>query len=307
VDGRSANVRSEVIADLEAGLARFSDAALQRIKTAEGDIRRLMDQVEDRRREVRREIESLRNEISEADDDDDDTSTAERRLEEAEEMLGNIRRWQGKLEAAVQNYTRESRRLEELSTGKTADARTYLRSLLSDLAAYFALQKDGFGHSGAAATPVGRSSGSTETAADTEAFDPTQYALPSGYHWVRIAQIDTARELIGVQNETAYEKVPYAEMRRGLDAMRSEILPTFAADACVAPETFARRDAETGTPYEAGVQRVFEAFFGSDPIYLSSKPGSELASVTSGRHRIKAAIDAGWTAVPVKMSGATNR
>jgi hypothetical protein len=108
-----------------------------------------------------------------------------------------------------------------------------------------------------------------------------------------------------VQDQAAYEKVPYQEMRRGFDALRNDLLPALSGDNLGAAEVFARRDAEAGVSYEHGLQRVYDAFFGNDPIYLSRGADTELCTVTSGRHRIKAAIDAGWTAVPVK-TGARN-
>ena len=53
---------------------------------------------------------------------------------------------------------------------------------------------------------------------------------------------------------------------------------------------------------QSGLLRVYEAFFGDDVIHLGRGRRDKLFGVDSGRHRIKVAMDAGWTAVPVKMS-----
>jgi hypothetical protein len=65
---------------------------------------------------------------------------------------------------------------------------------------------------------------------------------------------------------------------------------------------FANCDAKTGATYTEGLLHVYEAFFGDDPIYLTRGQKDEKFSITNGRHRIKAALDAGWTAVPAKTS-----
>ena len=296
------NVRYEAIAKFEAALGRFAQASLERIKAAETTISRTADKLEDRRSELRSEMSRLQSAISNA-DDEDDTSWEQRQLEEVETELSNVRRWQSKIEESVQRYKREAQRQEELSTGTTTEARAYLRGLLSDLSAYFALQKDaGLGSSlGSIAVPAGiaGNSGGSESGV----FDPTSFSLPPGYRWVRITEIDTKGELANVQSYQAFEKVPYDEMQRGFHALRHEVLPAMNGTANPAGvDAFASRDAAAGVAYEHGLQRVYEAFFGDDPIYLSRGRDAELFSVTSGRHRIKTAMDAGWTAVPVKAS-----
>jgi hypothetical protein len=302
VSDGAAYVRYEAIADFEKALGRFAQAALEGMKAAEITIRRTADQLENRRVELRREIAQSQDEIASA-DEDEDTRQAQRRLEEAKEALANVRRWQREVEACVLCYKREAQKLEELSRDTTIEARAYLRKLLNDLAAYFALQKDG-GAGSSFGMGVGFADASSgDMDAGLESYDPTSCSLPPGYSWVPLVEIDVFRELADVQTDGAFKKVPYDEMRRGFHVLRSEILPAmndFASSAGV--DSFASRDAAANVPYERRLQRVFEAFFGTDPIYLSRGRDAELFSVTSGRHRIKVAADLGWTAVPVKKS-----
>lgn len=295
----AANVQSAAIADLDTALGRFAQASLERMRAAETAIRRAAEQLEDRRSELRREVRQLSDEITNA-DEDEDTSSTRHRLEEAEEALAKIRQCQRNVEASVERYRRASRKLEELSTGITVEARAYLRSVREDLADYFALQKDG------ASGPNGVSDQSIDARLATEAapdvFDPTLFVLPPGHQWVSIDEIDTVRELADVRSREAYEKVSYDEMRRGFDILRQEILPAISGSTHGASsEPFARRDLADGVSYSQGRQRVFDAFFGTDAIYLSRGRDEDLFSVTNGRHRIKVAMDAGWTAVPVRV------
>ena len=295
------NVRYEAIAEFELALGRFAQASLERIQSAGTAISKAVDQLEEKRDELRGEMARLQSSILNA-DEDEDTSWQQRRLDEVEGELSKVRKWQRKIEESVQRYKREALRFEELSTGTTAEARAYLRGLLSDLSAYFALQKDGdFG------SPIGSNAGnvfaSIGEVADSEAFDPTSFSLPHGYRWIRVTEIDTKVELAEVRNIESFEKVPYEEMLRGFQALRNEVLPAMNDPQNPATvDIFANRDTATGVTYEHGLQRVYEAFFGDDPIYLSRGRDAERFSVTSGRHRIKTAMDAGWIAVPVKAS-----
>lgn len=296
---RAANVRYEAIAKLEEALGSFARASLERLRIAETTLRRTTESLEDRRRDLRYEISQLRDEIASA-DPESDTSGARRRLEEAESSLAKVRAWQGRVEEAAQRYQREAQKLEQISSGTTIEAHAYLRRLLDDLAAYFALQHDGSSSarlSSLAGSSTISSSG-MEQAQTT--FDPTSFALPDGFRWVSVEEVDKSR-LVDVQQDDAYKKASYAEMRRGFDALRDEILPLMNdSETPVDTSTFASRDAASGTPHEQGLQRVYEAFFGEASIYLSRGPNAGLFSINNGRHRIKVAMDAGWAAVPAR-------
>lgn len=140
----SAKVRSEAIAAFETALGRFSTAALERVKVAEQALRRTTGQLEERRSVLRRELARLRDEIDNA-DEEEDRSHAKRQYEETEEALSNVIRWQRNVEASATSYLRESARLQDLSTTRTAEARADLRRALDNLGAYFALQHDASG------------------------------------------------------------------------------------------------------------------------------------------------------------------
>ena len=295
MSGDQANVSYEAIANLEISVGRFGQATLEKLKRSRTAVRRICDQLDVKQAELRQEISSLRSAISAA-DEDEDTSSEERRLEEAETELHEVRRWRRTIDDCAVRFTREARRVEDLCTATTAETRTYLRGLLRDLSAYFAFQNNAIGGQ----TAIGTRTASEVHNANAEVFDPTVFSLPPGYNWVPISEIDTAGELAELQSAEAFEKVPYGEMRRGFDALAKEILPAISNNTNPAtPDLFASRDSMAGVTYEHGLQRVYEAFFGDDPIYLSRR-GSGKFSVTNGRHRIKVAVDVGWSAVPAK-------
>lgn len=295
-----AKVQSEAIADFETALGRFAQVSLDRVKAAEIAIRRLTERLEERRIELRRELVRLQDEIVDS-DDEGDTSHASRQLEEAEQALSNVKRWQRTVNVSMESYKRESAKFQELDDGITVAARAYLRRVLDDLAAYFSLQSDGL----ASSLGVNNKSNDVDTMAgcvEQRKFDPTAFVLPPDFFWIPIIEIDTVRELAEVCSPNAFKKVGYDEMRRGFDALRNEILPAINnAPNPATKDTFACRDAAAGIAYERGLLRVYEAFFGEDSIHLERGKADQLFSVSNGRHRIRVAMDAGWTAIPVKM------
>ncbi|MDB5073668.1 MAG: hypothetical protein JWM87_4779 [Candidatus Eremiobacteraeota bacterium] len=292
---RSVQVRSESLAKLELAIGRFANRCGERMNAADNVIRRIDDSLLTRRRQLRRTVERLEDAIARA-RDDEDTGALEHRLDDAQTALQTVERHQHALDDAVERYRREARNLEHVTTGTTLAARAYLRGLIDDLAAYFAVRPDGMGGARERGAPVADCDGGVR---DTRAaYDPTAFALPDGFRWVRIMEIDIS-ELAGIRDASAFAKTPYAEMRRGFNVLRCEVLPRMNdAQNPARDDDFARHDAASGTPYEHGLQRVYEAFFGADAIRLERADDGVPFGVTNGRHRIKVAIDAGWDAVP---------
>jgi hypothetical protein len=298
VDG-NVKARSEAIAELELALGRFAGSSTEGVAAASSAARRTVERLEDRRNELRRELAQLREEIANSNEEDDVTH-AKRRLEEVEYALANVRRWQLRVGDQLESYKRNALRLEELIAGKTAETRAYLRSLLQDLSAYFALQAD----SQAIGSDIRKGSPSLARSIATSSNKPidlTSLSLPRGFRWVAISDIDTARELADVRSKAAFRKVSYDAMREGFETLCTEILPAInAPDAPVGKDTFRARDLARGIPYEEGTLRVYEAFFGDDAIYLERRTSDDNFSIVNGRHRVLVAIDLGWTAVPAK-------
>ncbi|HEY1731472.1 MAG TPA: hypothetical protein VGG15_06975 [Terriglobales bacterium] len=274
---------------------------MERLAATEIALRKTVQELEERRERSRRELTRLQNEIANA-HEDEDTSYAERQCEEAEDALAEIRRWQRAVGESAESYKREALRLEELGTATSSEARAFLRRILDDLAAYFALQTDGaavvFKSDEGTSAP-----GFATSSAPRETFDPTSFSLPPGFQWVPISEIDTAKELANLSTEKRTKPISYEDMQHGYDTLRTKILPAINDPAHPADkDTFRDRDTADAVPHEKGILRIYEAFFGNDPIHLDRGRSDKLFSIDGGRHRIKVAMDAGWTAVPVKTT-----
>lgn len=297
MDG-SVKAQSEAIAEFELALGRFAQRSLERAADASVSIARAVKTLEDRRRQLRREMKQLQDEIASA-GEEEDTSHAKRRLEEVEDEMGTVRRWQLRVDDQFESYRREAIKLNELSTGITVKTRTYLRQQLRDLSAYFALQMDhNVNELGAPKSMAGMSH--NVPTSSNEVFDPTSLPIPSGFQWVALSDIDTVRELADVRSKSSFRKTSFDAMRTGFEMLRTYILPAMNdPDRPADKDTFRARDLDKGASYENGALRVYDAFFGMDAIYLE-RGSRNLFSIVNGRHRVMVAMDLGWKAVPAR-------
>jgi hypothetical protein len=129
-------------------------------------------------------------------------------------------------------------------------------------------------------------------------LDLTHYALPPGFRWIPLDEIE-----IEHIPESEFHKVSSNTMQEGL-ARLGEVLECLQ-ERLTEPFTdnsvyFMRLDRRAGRAYEAGLQRVYEAFFGHDRIRLSRIKGSTRWTIDNGRHRIQVARALGWQAIPAE-------
>jgi len=138
-------------------------------------------------------------------------------------------------------------------------------------------------------------------------LDLTHYALPPGFRWIPLDEIE-----IEHIPESEFHKVSSDTMRVGMEKL-GEVLERLQ-ERLTEPFTdnsvyFMRLDRRAGRTYEAGLQRVYEAFFGHDRIRLSRIKGSTRWTIDNGRHRIQVARALGWQAIPaeaVEVEGQNN-
>jgi hypothetical protein len=129
-------------------------------------------------------------------------------------------------------------------------------------------------------------------------LDLTHYALPPGFRWIPLDEIE-----IEHIPESEFHKVSSDTMRVGMEKL-GEVLERLQ-ERLTEPFTdnsvyFMRLDRRAGRTYEAGLQRVYEAFFGHDRIRLSRIKGSTRWTIDNGRHRIQVARALGWQAIPAE-------
>ena len=139
-DGVYASITA--IQNMEAACARFARVLVERLPDVERELRQVTDALEERRANLHREIASLQDEISSA-NEDDDLSWERRRLEEAEDELASTQKRIRRLSEASANHAAQARRVEHLATDHAVRTREFLNGAADDLKAYLAKTNDG--------------------------------------------------------------------------------------------------------------------------------------------------------------------
>ncbi len=295
MSGEAKLVSVQVLRDLEDALANYSVRVTTALDGFDSEVQRCRRLLEDRRRQAEREVrhrQRVRDEIEE-----DGPGSAERMLADAEDKLAEIERCVREVDSAVASYRRMAARARDAGGDGVRKARTFLARKHSEAQAYLGLSNaQSSAGDGALRKVAARTTGDAAAPGGGE-FAFTDVPLPAGMRWVRL---DDIRREDDLPKHEGFPKVSESEIREGFETLGQHILPFMKAHPGSTSSTFFELDQEAGKGYPSGLQRVFEAFFGSEPIVLDTRPEGGL-SVTSGRHRIKVARDMGWLAIPAKV------
>ncbi|MEM4282825.1 MAG: hypothetical protein QXN89_04105 [Candidatus Woesearchaeota archaeon] len=131
--------------------------------------------------------------------------------------------------------------------------------------------------------------------------DMTHYALPEGFKWVPLEEI----HMEDVLSKDEFQKVNWEEMLEGmrklpevLEVLKGRMNQSFVDNSIYLMQL----DQQAGRKYATGLQRIYESFFGSEPIRLEpcvdSKGNFTKWRIINGRHRVQVAKELKWTAVP---------
>ncbi len=315
------HVESDALTELLAGFKRFACVAPELLAQVHSELQWRLEEVERRREAQRGEVERLRSLCeSAASADEDSEESAEdysAELETAEDRLVEISAAVQQVEEAMMKLNAVTARSEALLTDRTHSACAFLQRKLEELADYRSAHLSGtsagFGRNFAVGTseisakkavsPQTPAIHSEPPTARTISTPLTAFRLPSGFKWVSLDRIALDEELKDVEASSAFQKTTYDVMLRGFQRLRAEVLPAIETHGISgAAAHFTARDGLSSGPPEESLQRVYEAFFGSDPIYLDRGASAEGLCVMSGRHRLKVARDLGWSAVPARVS-----
>lgn len=284
--------------DLVAALESFAWRRRELLAELEHSIARQLEWLEDRYEAWQRELEQRQRRYDEADEDDDPGYLAWQ-VAEAEEGLQRIAQHLARVREAAAYYRRCAARI---AAGPDDQARHFLQSRIAELEKYLAIRLD------AAPSAVPPLPGTEVLTNVISAAEQTVAAglagimdapLPEGFTWVPLTAI-SATALAELPADDDYKKVAKAEMQRGFAVLQRDVLPAIKRDVANR-DYFFQLDQQTGQAYEHGVQRIYEAFFGDEPITLDRNRDSATFNVTLGRHRLKVARELGWPAVPAKL------
>lgn len=296
------NVTSfRALENLEEGLAVFAAKCLAALDETEREVKRALGELEERRRLCEREVARWRRAYEEADRDEDDVALFARKLEQAEDDLRKVRGWQRRAEDQYRDYSRRAAAVVGVATEDGPAGRAFLRRKIAELYEYvnFSAGSAGAGQAGGSLSGGGPGGSTTAEPPPLESF-----SLPTGYQWVRIGDIDPA-ELGKLPPPEPFKGVGYDNTRTGLELLRGKILPAMQRETGGDDKDyFYELDRQSGHEEVLNSLRgVYDSYFGQDPIWVDKFPGDAYFKIGNGCHRIKAALDMGWDAVPAKVVG----
>jgi hypothetical protein len=311
------NVESlQSLEELETLTARFSSEMQEGIAAIERQIQRKMEQLDQIVADRHRAVAEWQSTYDGADEEEDDVGFIQRKLAEAEDNLRHANQWQRRLEEAYAEYGKHARLANYLADEHSAKARAFLKERTRELYDYVELKPDlsgGMAESSPSHQPVfaGPASDAMETtvvsvvsAGEAAAFEMGRLLLPKGFGWIRLDEL-RPDEMAELPAERDYRKndLSEADMREGLQLLQTRILPEIQTNPAAATrDYFSKLDAAESRSGSKSLAKIFDAYFGqSDHIWVDRFKGDQFFGIGNGRHRIKAAHDLGWSAVPARI------
>jgi hypothetical protein len=275
--------------DLEASMMRFASETKNAIEAAQREIQKKTELLDQIVAERRRAVSVLQAACD--DGDDEHSGCIEKQLEEAEDDLREAKKWQRRVEEACAEYQKHESRADHLA-GKHADrSRIFLKARIAELYKYISFKP----HSSRSIAGASQSQGS----GSSEVGAITSLPLPAGFSWLNLDEVDMER----LPAEGDYRKgISEAEMKDGLELLQTRVLPEIQKEQSAATiEHFLELDVAEGRSGSSSLANIFASYFGDSNIYVSRYQGDRYFKIGNGRHRIKAAKDLGWNAVPARV------
>lgn len=313
----SINVTSlNSLEELETSIARFSSELREAVESAQHQIQRkaeLINEIVDARR---RAVAGWQSAYDSADDEEDDVGLIRRQLEEAEADFRMAQQWQRRVEEVCQDYRKRANHAAYLGAGHSDKARGFLRARIAELYDYVNLKPNGasgISNSSQPSAPgvldavlgAAEATGSSVfSSGEAVASAMTGLKLPQGFGWIRL-DVLKPDEMAELPAEHDYQKnqLSEADMRAGLELLYTRILPEIQNDPATATrEHFAELDSAESRSGSKSLGNIFSAYFGQhDHIWVDRFKDDQFFGIGNGRHRIKAARDLGWTAIPGRI------
>jgi hypothetical protein len=232
----------------------------------------------------------------------------EKKIEEGEEKLREMREWLNLAREKVEAFHRLKQEVRHIGTQEIPKAKSWLREKIQALRNYLAvslgidmLTQMPTGFSGTSSTPSNGSVATSKSKGITSHH--LFYKLPEGFQWVPLEEINLEED----ESDIEYRKASKEEMRKRMERL-PEVLEhlqvRYASPFIDNTLYFYNLDQAQGRNYVEGLQSTYEEFFGSEPVVLERSPlTGQKYTVKNGRHRILLAKEMGWVALPAKVIG----
>ncbi len=301
--------------ELRSAWVRFGTEALDSLHAIMQDIRRTQDWLADRhaywQREVRTHQETLRQAQAALNYCQSqiyydpqtgrsirpDCSAFESRvirarttLAAAEAELENVRRWLQRVQQVVTDYERQAQHLASRLTNDVPQAAALLSRSTTILQSYAMM---GLSDAGAE-LPLSPVPQVHQTVTGGQTVDSHVQDVP-----LDLIDLDDSY----VQSSADFHKVPYEEMRAGVQKLVEVVRPAMQAGAD--GDYFSQLDAQHDLDYTRGYRIIYDAFYGTtDPIRLEKT--HDRYQVIGGYHRLLVAKELGLHSIPAHVITVTS-
>lgn len=316
----------DTLQDLRNSFRRFGHRTEEALNSFEAELKRTLEFMQSRVRACQQRVEQKKWEVEKARDslqycrgqeDDDytpDCSAEENELRQAIHEFESTKKnfevakiLQTKVENAISEFHKHIRRLRELATANVDKANAYLENKIVTVEKYRAVQPEiakFIATDSDMATLVQcnvvttAQSLATNTlnglAANEQSLDSDQWVGT----WTNNFDLSNLPSPEDIEGASDFRKVKFDEMKDGLSKLQ-EMKPIIEQGVGNSKDYWANIDNEKGLDYPNGYQRVYEAFYGNEPIRVI-KNGNNY-EITNGRHRIWSAKKLGIKTLPLML------
>lgn len=319
----------QVLSDLRNSLGRFGSQSSGILQQVELRLRQVEQQMEAALTEAQRDLEDSVTSVHyavraledcESQEDDDYTPDCSNEYEElqearhgvseAERRLEKVRRSRQNLDRKFNEYRVMAGRLKRVCETGVAQAQSMLNAKIGEIEQYVGMRSPEGAYTGSYTgeslsgrtqpslsqdSESGSSPGPNTTGSHSALSEANSGWVERGIHDVELRKLPDPD---GIEGEKDFKKVPMNDMEAGLRRF-SEIKETLRKGKGRDKDYWVEIDRRKGLSYQEGYQRVYEAFFGRDPIRVT-KDG-EKYTIENGRHRVWLAKRMGIQNLPMSV------
>ena len=135
----------------------------------------------------------------------------------------------------------------------------------------------------------------------------SSFLLPRGFKWVSLDRIEP-RDLEELPSDEEFKKMRKEDMAAGMELLRSRILPDIQRNPnAIGSDYFWEIDQQEGRMGVYSLKNVYDAYFGGERIRFEPPDRDGYYRIDHGKHRIKLALEYGWTMVPAILQPTSYR
>ncbi len=300
------------LADMRTALKRFGVNMISTLDQIEMRLRRNEESLKDKLNVDKSAVERCTRELEHArdalcdrensDDEDDGESPdcsyeqdavyqAQADLESLEQQLAFTRQVCGRATKQFQEYRLLAGRTKKMMNTEVAQAQALLHTKVTSIENY--------------KNVVAESASEFSDISSTATYVPSAPAVVTSSntgHWVEMGivnfNLNGIQNVEGISSGADFKKVSKDEMEAGLNKY-TEMKGLIDSGEGDNRDYWTAVDKKLGLTYAEGYQRIYEAFYGSEPIRVT-KDG-ESYTIENGRHRIWLAKQMGITSLPASV------